>query len=66
MEKTLEIERIGKLGRQASKELINIPDFKISQMLERTSELILENRATVLEANAEDIKKFLLLEKERL
>ena len=57
MEKTLEIERIGKLGRQASKELINIPDFKISQMLERTSELILENRANVLEANAEDIKK---------
>ncbi len=53
----MEIERIGKLGRQASKELINIPDFKISQMLERTSELILENRATVLEANAEDIKK---------
>ena len=53
----MEIERIGKLGRQASKELINIPDFKISQLLERTSELILDNRANVLEANSEDIKK---------
>ena len=57
MEKILELERIGKLARQASKELINIPNFKISQMLERTSELILDNRAAVLKANAEDIKR---------
>ena len=59
----MEIERIGKLARQASKELINIPDFKISQMLERTSELILHNRASVLDANTEDIKKVSSIEK---
>ena len=53
----MEIEKIGKLARQASKELIIIPDIKISKMLERTSELILENRAIVLEANTKDIKK---------
>ncbi len=59
----MEIERIGKLARQASKELINIPNFKISQMLERTSELILDNRAAVLKANAEDIKRVSSTEK---
>ncbi len=59
----MEIERVGKLARQASKELINIPDFKISQMLKRTSELILDNRASVLDANTEDIKKVSSTEK---
>ncbi len=53
----MEIEKIGKLARQASKELIIIPDVKISRMLERTSELILDNKTAVLEANALDIKK---------
>ncbi len=52
----MEIEKTGKLARQASKELITIPDVKISQMLERTSELIFEKRASVLKANLEDIK----------
>mgnify|MGYP000181543943 CR=1 FL=1 len=53
----MEIEKIGKSARQASKELITVPDIRISQMLERTSELILDNITSVLDANAEDIKK---------
>ena len=50
MEIVLEIEKIGKLARQASKELITVPDIKISQMLEGTSELILDNITSVLDA----------------
>jgi len=53
----LQIERIGKLARQASKELIVIPDKKISEMLQRTSQLISDNRDVVLHANEQDIKK---------
>ena len=65
MERVLEIEKIGKSARQASKELITVPDIKISQMLERTSELILDNITSVLDANAEDIKKVSLAEEKK-
>ncbi len=53
----MQLEKIGKLARQASKELITIPDEKISAVLHSTSELILSNKTSVLQANELDLRK---------
>ena len=53
----MQLEKIGKLARQASKELVTIPDEKISAVLRSTSELILSNKTAVLQANELDLRK---------